>query len=305
MPVPLPKNYLLGIDIQRDDFEKGQTDSYLRGKFQKNGWWYYYLYAFAVKIPLGTLILFLLTLSMSLCGLFPRRFDYAEFILLAPAIFILVLVSSQTGFSKHSRYVIPVLPFIFIWISRITLATKPIVQNISILALIGTIGGSLAVFPHSLSYFNEFAGGPEKGHEHLLGSNLEWGQDILYLKSWMESHPEARPMHVSVDSFYHVGDLGLNCVDLRYLSKSTQKKSGETILKPGWYAIGVNELKRLGIAGDISERSNLSSVEIRLSNALRGKKHSATAGYSIYIFPLTLNDLTEYRAQKDGPFHSH
>jgi hypothetical protein len=39
---------------------------------------------------------------------------------------------------------------------------------------------SLWVYPHSLSYFNEAAGGPLRGAEHLLGSNSDWGQDEFY-----------------------------------------------------------------------------------------------------------------------------
>ncbi len=28
---------------------------------------------------------------------------------------------------------------------------------------------------HSISYFNELAGGPENGSAHLLDSNIDWG----------------------------------------------------------------------------------------------------------------------------------
>jgi len=53
IPVPVPANYLSGMDVQKDDFEQGMW-SYLRGKWRFGGWWYYYLYALAVKVPLGT-----------------------------------------------------------------------------------------------------------------------------------------------------------------------------------------------------------------------------------------------------------
>ena len=57
LPVPFPKNYLLGIDIQQQNFEDYGRPSYLRGQWRDHGWWYYYLYASLIKIPLGTLIL--------------------------------------------------------------------------------------------------------------------------------------------------------------------------------------------------------------------------------------------------------
>ena len=50
--VPLPANYLRGIDEQRRDLES-RWRSYLAGEWRRTGWWYYYLYALAVKVPLG------------------------------------------------------------------------------------------------------------------------------------------------------------------------------------------------------------------------------------------------------------
>ena len=55
--MPLPKNYVLGVDLQKRDFESYSQPSYLRGQFSPRGWWYYYLYALAVKVPLGTWLL--------------------------------------------------------------------------------------------------------------------------------------------------------------------------------------------------------------------------------------------------------
>jgi hypothetical protein len=52
LPSPFPKNYLLGVDLQQKDFEHYRP-SYLRGEWRDRGWWYYYLYAVAIKVPLG------------------------------------------------------------------------------------------------------------------------------------------------------------------------------------------------------------------------------------------------------------
>lgn len=43
------------------------------------------------------------------------------------------------------------------------------------------IDSSLWIYPHSLSYFNESIGGPLSGPQHLLGSNVDWAQDDIYL----------------------------------------------------------------------------------------------------------------------------
>jgi hypothetical protein len=46
------------MDLQRVDLEAGWL-SYLHGQWRQGGWWHYYLYALAVKLPLGTLALLL------------------------------------------------------------------------------------------------------------------------------------------------------------------------------------------------------------------------------------------------------
>jgi len=100
IPVPLPAEFVQGIDTQRYDFERG-LPSYLRGEWADHGWWYYYLYALAVKVPLGTWVLFGLAVVVTIFG---RGFNAAwrdEMVVLVPGLVILAFVSSQTGFSVH------------------------------------------------------------------------------------------------------------------------------------------------------------------------------------------------------------
>ena len=53
-----------------------------------------------------------------------------------------------------------------------------------ILASLGwSIISSLSVYPHSLSYFNELVAGPTGGPKHLIHSNVDWGQDLLFLRN--------------------------------------------------------------------------------------------------------------------------
>jgi hypothetical protein len=112
-PMPLPSNFVQGIDTQRLDFERG-LPSYLRGEWSDHGWWYYYLYALLIKTPLGTIGLFLLAIF---CTFFQKGYNASwrdEMVILLPGIVLLAFISSQTGFSVHSRYIIPALPFFFI-----------------------------------------------------------------------------------------------------------------------------------------------------------------------------------------------
>jgi len=164
------------------------------------GWWYYYLYALAIKVPLGTWILILLALVV---GLLPLGFSATwrdELIVVAPLVVVLTLVSSQTGFDHHMRYVLPIFPFAFVWMSKVARALElghRRIVAIGVAVLIWSVASSLWFYSHNLSYFNELVGGPTRGHAHLLDSNIDWGQDLLYLKRWLDKHAEAN--HVRRD----------------------------------------------------------------------------------------------------------
>ena len=120
---------------------------------------------------------------------------------------ILTFVSSQTGINEHMRYVLPIFPFFFIWIGRVRPCLLAFNQSfrknrrmiaglLSLASLLWIVSSSLYYYPHSLSYFNELIGGPRNGWKHLANSNIDWGQDLLFLRKWVESHPEAKPLQI-------------------------------------------------------------------------------------------------------------
>ncbi|QDU39565.1 hypothetical protein Mal4_39100 [Maioricimonas rarisocia] len=118
IPVPLPQQYLLGVDLQKKDFEDYSQPSYLRGEWKEGGWWYYYLYGLAVKTPHGTqLMLLLAILTLFLRRGQPERAAGAGdmLVLLTPAVVVMVLVSAQLEFNHHLRYVLPVFGFTFVF----------------------------------------------------------------------------------------------------------------------------------------------------------------------------------------------
>jgi len=270
VPVPLPREYVLGLDVQRRSFERPLW-SYLGGDWRKGGWWYYYLYALAVKLPVGTL---LLIAAAGLLTALVRRYRVAwrdDLLLLAPAAAVLLVVSSQTAFSQHLRYALPVLPFLFIWASKAGRAWSQGDRAIGALtaaALVWTVMSSLSVYPHTLAYFNELAGGPRGGRLLLAGSNLDWGQDLLELKRWSDEHPQAKPLYMAHDHMLNPSLLGIQCELIR--DGQAQAASPEQRNRPlpeGWYAISTNVL---------TERNGRFAAFTELPP-------EGMAGYSIYI----------------------
>jgi hypothetical protein len=178
--------------------------SYLRGEWKEGGWWYYYLYGLLVKVPCGTLALFaFVVLTRSYCRKRPAPLR-DELVLLTPAVLLLVVVSSQMEFNIRLRYVFPSLGIFLIslgqagvlpWLddlesvnhSHSVHATRIdqllVIQKLLIAgSLAYSVTSSLSVYPHHLAYFNDFVGGPRGGHKHILGSSLDWGQDLLFIR---------------------------------------------------------------------------------------------------------------------------
>ncbi|HZU37873.1 MAG TPA: glycosyltransferase family 39 protein, partial [Gemmataceae bacterium] len=146
VPVPLPVDYISGIDVQRRDLEGHMPPSFLAGEWRQGGWWYYYLYALAVKVPVGTLAFAIWSLLLFLL----RRLTYTRFrdelTLWLPALAVLAVVSSQTGFNHHMRYVLPMFPFVLIAAAKPACYLQSIHWKRGLLALVvvlWSIGSSL------------------------------------------------------------------------------------------------------------------------------------------------------------------
>ena len=249
-------------------------------------------------------------------------------IVLAPFFTILIFVSSQTGFSVHSRYVIPALPFLLVWTSKVgrvfemrpsTKATTGDGRDGILIALVWLVASSLAVYPHSLSFFNELAvilptpadpsypkaesgneedagilstirgaigAGPRNGPRHLLDSNIDWGQDLFYLEDWYVSHPEARPMKVAYFGSYPLEKTKIESAGLPPIGPDREQIAEDTDTTafgplPGWYALSVNEI--YGRSQRYRYFLNFRPV--------------AMAGYSIYIYHITLDEANRVRRE--------
>lgn len=237
-PVPLPTPFLEGIDLQRRDFENsnGAMKTYLRGQWYDHSWWWYYFYVIGVKVPIGTWGLVLIGGTRALLLNSQQRRADCLCYLMIPGAALFALACSQTGFGHSLRYVLPAFPFAFVLASAAMCRTIDKWQRyLSEASLTWMLASSFFVFPHSLSYFNELAGGPRNGHFHLLDGNFEWGQDVLYAREWIESHPEKWPVYTACWGHLPLKDMGLTLEE--------PDLGSEPSIPPGWYLISVNYLR--------------------------------------------------------------
>jgi hypothetical protein len=309
LPVPVPEQYLLGLDEQRFESDPGLPGGgyavYLRGAIRRTGWWWYYLDALALKTPLGLALLGGLALFAAVRVAAARLPWREEIVWILPALAVLAAMSAMTGLDLGVRYVLPVFPFLFLGLARVA---RPEVRNalgrpadVLLAAGIAWIAAATCiVHPHELSYFNEIAGGPSGGHRYLLDSNLDWGQDLLELRRWLDGEGTgAQPIGLA---YFGAVDPALAGVryfvpprDPRIVPPRQRVASDTAPLRPGLYAVSVNFVQGLPHRVLASDGSAL-LVDENAFGYFRLLRPVARAGYSIWIYRVGEEDLASIGA---------
>jgi hypothetical protein len=213
LPVPLPEHFVLGFDEQKLEAE-GVPEAFLRGSDpaatnvdpeanvlsypvyldgvrRRTGWWNYYLLAILYKTPEGIL---LIVAATGISGLFSaRRANRREIadaidVALVPAV-SLATMSLATNINIGLRYVLPIYPYVFITTGLLgAFAVRGRTRTVRIAArcviafgLAFALAATASIHPHYLAFFNWASGGPTRGSEHLIDSNIDWGQDLVGL----------------------------------------------------------------------------------------------------------------------------
>jgi 4-amino-4-deoxy-L-arabinose transferase-like glycosyltransferase len=194
--IPAP-SFFRGLYVLRRHASQGHP-SYLMGQHSVAGWWYYFPVVAAVKTPAGTLLLLLLALTAAAAVLFRegRREAYGRLKRLSPewygplfsaALFFAVCMQSQINIGI--RHILPIYPLLYIWIGAVLFSGKLGIpawaRKVAMVCLALVVLESASVFPRYLGFFNLPSGGPHQGWKYLVDSNLDWGQDLKRLKSYL------------------------------------------------------------------------------------------------------------------------
>jgi hypothetical protein len=208
--------------------------NYLLGEIRQYGWWYFFPVVFAVKTPLGFLILALVGFAM----LLRQGFQQKNWQFLAPAVcapvILLVCMTSRINFGV--RHLLPIYPFLVIvaafgvaglWrIGRFNRASRILV----VILMAWCLTTSVLSHPDYLPYFNELVGShPE---EIRIDSDLDWGQDLQRLSQTLEI-------------------LGIDEVSLSYFGTARVHKHNMPVVRnlvpyqpaTGWIAISLHNFK--------------------------------------------------------------
>lgn len=272
----LPSAYTQGFLLsQAKAVSRG---AFLAGDRRSTGWWYYFPIAFLVKTPVALMVLaagaaWLVVLRWRRRGLGDEVFG------LVPVAFVLAAAMSSNLNIGH-RHILPIQPFLVLAASlaaaRLVLRNR-VVGGVVLAVLLAFWAYEFRrAYPHNLAFFNTLAGGPEHGHEWLVDSNLDWGQDLKGLARWLEEHEIE---HVNL-AYFGSADPRYYGIDATYLQGSPLFIPDEEIEEPrlpGYVAVSATLL--VGTYGNAEERETY--------RGLREREPVAVIGHSIRVYRVT------------------
>jgi hypothetical protein len=282
LPVPLPREFIGALDRLAQDLES-QHPVFLDGTWSDHPILVYYAAALCYKLPLATLVLFLVAL-VGLAWPRPDSQDRRHGLFLLMAALVLPILASGSPNQIGIRYVLPTLPVLCVFASQsarwLMGSSRRWVSYLVWGALLAA-PLSLRFHPHHLAYFNAIAGGPARGSQHLVDSNIDWGQDLHALKGYLGEHK--------------VEDVGLayfgTVVPANVGIKSHRPPTG--FPQPGWYAISVSFVQgRPHALRDSNGDRTPSGIDE--FGYFRFFEPVARIGYSINVYELTPQDIDRF-----------
>lgn len=174
IPLPAP-HFFLGIGALKLA-TLGGFDCYALGHWKHDGWWWYFPLTVLVKTTLASLLMLIIG------SIVWRRAAILEWI--AAALFILALATTS-NFDIGIRYVLPIFVPLSIALGALAVEmlrhARAAFRVAAVLLIAWHCGASLFAHPEYLAYFNEIASRDPSWF--LVDSNLDWGQDALFLRS--------------------------------------------------------------------------------------------------------------------------
>src|SRR5437588_111923 len=240
----LPEQYLYGLAYVR----KHEIDrpAFLDNQWSIVGFRSFFPLAFLYKTPLP----FLFLLGLAIYAAIANRHSWKIENILNPLWGFALLygafaVSAQLNIGH--RHLLPVYPALFIasgsvaYLLRKSLRT--IITGAVAIVLAWQIGESVASRPNYLAYFNQIAGGPSRGYQHLVDSSLDWGQDLPALKRWIDTHAASLKQKSIYLAYFGTADPRWYKIKATPISPDKTGGAGALTLAAGVYCVSATTLQ--------------------------------------------------------------
>ncbi len=294
--------------------------TFLDGSYSLNGFFDFFPRAFLYKTTIPFLLLLSLCAAAAIFSQGRRRIgSLYPLIPLAALLLVYVAASLLAHLNIGHRHLLPIYPPLFVmagalgWYFARTRA-RWLGFTIAVL-LCWHVGESLAVRPDYLAYFNELAGGPSHGYEHLVDSSLDWGQDLPSLAHWLTKNadsqvylayfgtaqPEKYGIHaIRLPGYYGIPspalelDGGIYCISATTLQQVYARTMGTwSVPYERYYRTTEARLADVGQAKiSMDDATLLQELRVsRLCVALRHRRPLTQIGHSILIYRLTADEV--------------
>ncbi len=268
LPNAFTQGFLLG------QAKSKERSAFLMGSYSRHGWWYYFPVAFLIKTPVAVILLFFAGAVVWLRQRRQRSLQDVAFVALPIMVFLVPAMASTMNIGL--RHILPIYPFVLVLAGA---AVKELIHRsrkgggvvLGILMALALLEFG-SVYPHNLTFFNRFIGGPRNGIKYLVDSNLDWGQDLKPLKRWMERNDVG---HINL-AYFGMSDPRYYDIDYTYLPGSFLF-AGESIQEPtlpGYVAVSATILS--GVYFDEHGRS--------IYAPLRDREPLTRIGNSIHVY---------------------
>ena len=241
------------------------------GHFVNHVWWYFPL-ALVIKTPLAVL-------ALGMAGLAAVKSSFKKdhlWLILPPLIDF--SVSMGVGGRIGLRHMLPVMPFLAV-LAGLGVAyarDKKVLRYIMAPLVLLWGWGLVKTGPYYLAYFNELAGGPANGYNFLVDSDLDWGQDLKTMSSWLKKRGNP-PVVFSYFGAARPEYYGLRYLPLGVISTVELPGTGEDLCR----------IDRLLLAVSATNLQSAYYPDKKTFDWLKDRKPVFKAGYSIFIYDLT------------------
>ncbi len=243
----------------------GVSKSYLAGEISNDAPTLYFPIAYLIKEPLPWILLTILGLSAGIFGFFKqvtmkRRSDkdaffttYQDELLMVSWIFAYGGLSIAGNLAIGIRHIFPLYPFIIMLVCGMIVwaisymakrhATYSRIAHVGVwLLIIWYVVENLIAFPFYLPYFNQLVGGSKNGGAYLNDSNVDWGQELIRLRAWLDENNVTRiegDIFTSTYIEYYLGNRFIPLWHNKYSSAEDFMTHSET----EWIAISESTLR--------------------------------------------------------------
>jgi len=279
IPIPFTQ-YIKSLGFQLIHSGTGHGTFFLMGEYSTTGWWNFYTTTLFFKLQIPLLILLF-------ASLITYQKDKNTPYLAVPILFYLIYFSFFVKINLGIHYIFPILAFLFVFASRIASITFPnkkiIWVGLSILIIWYAVSAIL-IAPFFNSYFNEFAGGPNNGHNIMV--DFDCGQHLPRLKQYMDKNhiKEVKGVYTgTADPYYYEIKFEhlYQPVGLEYWNKEHFNHKKTCKPQTGTYVIPTRVLQNFQPDKDCFKW-------------LRDTEPDAIIGHCFFIYTITERDLDDY-----------